>query len=120
MKAIKSAILVAGVVLSSMAFAADPIVGTWKMSEKGQEKVIIKISDNGGKYSGQITKGLTKKAEKTVNEIVLKDVKAVGNGKYKGTGRHPTWGITADVDITVNGNNITIKSWKGTQTGVRQ
>lgn len=108
-----------GLAVSGVAFA-DPIVGSWKMSEKGKEKAVIQITNNGGTYSGKITKGLTKKAEKTVGNTVLKDVKSVGGGKYKGTGMHPTWGITADVEITVSGNRITIKSWKGTQTGVKQ
>lgn len=109
----------AGLLVSAVAFA-DPIVGKWKMSEDGKEKVVIQISENGGVFSAKIIEGLTDKGKKTVGKSVLKDVKSVGDGKYKGTGMHPTWGLTAKVDITVSGNKINIKSWKGTQTGVKQ
>lgn len=119
MKALLKSVLVAGVVLSGMAFA-DPIVGTWKMSEKGKEKVIIKITESGGTFSGVVTEGLTDKAKKTVGKTVLTGVKAVEGGKYKGKGVHPGTGIKAGVTITINGNNITIKSLVGTQTGVKQ
>lgn len=116
----KLALFGAGLLLSATAFANDPIVGTWKMSEKGQEKVIIQITDNGGSYSGKVTKGLTDKAQKTVGKTVLTGVKATEGGKYKGKGVHPGTGIKANVTVTVSGNKITIKSLVGTQTGVRQ
>lgn len=120
MKTLMKSALVAGVLLSGMAFAADPIVGTWKMSEKGQEKVVIKISESGGTFSGVVTEGLTEKGKKTVGKTVLTGVKATGGGKYKGKGVHPATGIKAGVTITINGNSITIKSLVGTQTGVRK
>ena len=93
----------AGVLLSVSAFANDAIVGKWKMSEKGEEKAIITISQAGNGYQGVMTQGLSQ-----------------GEGKYKGKGAHPTLPIKGTVNITVNGNTITIKSIAGTQTGVRQ
>ena len=36
----------AGLLVSASAMAADPIVGKWKMSEKGEEKAIITISQS--------------------------------------------------------------------------
>lgn len=109
-----------GLALSMSAFAADPIVGQWKMSEKGEAKAIITISQSGDKFKGVMTKGLTEKAKKTEGQQVLFDISNNGGGKYKGKGKHPTLGIKGTVNITVNGNNITIKSITGTQTGVRQ
>lgn len=116
----KLAVLGMGLLLSATAFANDPIVGTWKMKEKGKDKAIMVITQNGDTFSGKITEGLTEKAKKTVGATVLSGVKAQGGGKYKGKGKHPTLGVSAGVTVTVNGNSITIKSMVGTQTGVRQ
>lgn len=106
----------AGLLVSASAMAADPIVGKWKMSEKA----IITISQSGNNYVGVMTKGLTDKARKREGTTVLTDISSQGGGKYKGKGAHPTLPIKGNVTITVNGNNITIKSIAGTQTGVRQ
>ena len=110
----------AGVLLSVSAFANDAIVGKWKMSEKGEEKAIITISQAGNGYQGVMTQGLTDKAKKREGTIVLTNISSQGEGKYKGNGAHPTLPIKGTVNITVNGNTITIKSIAGTQTGVRQ
>lgn len=110
----------AGVLLSVSAFANDAIVGKWKMSEKGEEKAIITISQAGNGYQGVMTQGLTDKAKKREGTIVLTNISSQGEGKYKGKGAHPTLPIKGTVNITVNGNTITIKSIAGTQTGVRQ
>lgn len=116
----KLALLGAGLLLSATAFANDSIVGTWKMKEKGTDKAIMVVTKSGDTYTGKITQGLTDKAQKTVGKTVLHGVKFVEGGTYKGKGKHPTLGISAGVTVTVNGNNITIKSKVGTQTGVRQ
>lgn len=110
----------AGLLVSASAMAADPIVGKWKMSEKGEEKAIITISQSGNNYVGVMIKGLTDEAKKREGTTVLTDISSQGGGKYKGKGAHPTLPIKGNVTITVNGNNITIKSIAGTQTGVRQ
>ncbi|OOS22940.1 DUF2147 domain-containing protein [Moraxella pluranimalium] len=110
----------AGVLLSASAMAADPIVGKWKMTEKGEAKAIITISQSGDKFVGVMTKGLTEKAKKTEGRTILTDIQSQGGGKYKGKGEHPTLRIKGTVNITVSGNNLTIKSITGTQTGVRQ
>lgn len=120
MKTVKLTALVAGLALSSMAFAADPIVGKWKISEKGAEKAIITISQSGDTFSAVVTEGLTEKAKKTKGQQIMHSIKAQGGGKYKGKGRHPTLKVSGNVNITVNGNTITIKSITGTQTGVKQ
>lgn len=120
MKLARIATLGTGLLLSATAFANDPIVGSWKISEKGQPKAIVTISQSGGSYKGVMTKGLTEKAKKTEGQQVLFDIKSSGGGKYKGKGKHPTLGVKGNVNITINGNNITIKSITGTQTGVRQ
>ncbi|OOS06407.1 hypothetical protein SAMN02745664_11070 [Moraxella cuniculi DSM 21768] len=110
----------AGVLLSVSAFANDAIVGKWKMSEKGEEKAIITITKVGDSYQGVMTKGITEKAKKSEGKTVLSAIKHEGGGKYKGKGAHPTLPIKGTVNITVNGNSITIKSIAGTQTGVKQ
>lgn len=116
----KALIVTAGLSLSAVAFANDPIVGKWKMSEKGQPKAIITISKSGDSYSAVMTEGLTEKAKKRQGATVMRDIKPQGDGKYKGKGKHPTLPISGTVNITINGNNMTIKSTAGTQTGVRQ
>ena len=120
MKLTKIMAIGAGIVLSMNAFAADPIVGKWKMSEKGEAKAIITISESNGEFSGVMTKGLTDKAKKKEGEQILFNIKSLGGGKYKGKGKHPTLGVKGTANITINGNSITIKSITGTQTGVRQ
>lgn len=119
MKAVVKSALMVGVVLSGVAFA-DPIVGSWKMSEKGESKAIIAISKVGDGFQAVMTKGLTEKAKKREGAVVIKDIVAQGGGKYAGKGKHPTLPISGTANITVNGNNITIKSRAGTQTGVKQ
>lgn len=106
--------------LSTVALANDPIVGKWKVSEKGQPKAIITISQSGDTYSAVMTKGLTEKAKENQGETVMYNIKSLGGGKYKGKGKHPTLKVSGTVNITVNGNSITIKSITGTQTGVKQ
>lgn len=106
--------------LAGVAFAADPIVGNWKMSEKGEVKAIVTISPDNDGFKGVLTQGLTEKAKSREGNQVLFDIKSNGDGKYKGKGKHPVLGIKGTVKITVDGNNITIKSITGTQTGVKQ
>ena len=121
MKSLFKSALLAGVVLSGMAFANDDaIVGKWKMSQDGEEKAIITISKAGDGYQAVMTKGLTEKAKKREGTVVIKNIKAQGGGKYAGKGKHPTLPISGTANITLNGNGITIKSRAGTQTGVRQ
>lgn len=108
-----------GVLLCGSAFA-DPIVGNWKMSEKGEEKAIIAISKSGDSYTGVVKTGLTAKAKKTEGKTALTGLKETSTGVYKGKGVHPGTGLKANVTVTVNGNRITIKSIAGTQTGVKQ
>ncbi|WFF38943.1 hypothetical protein LU290_01530 [Moraxella nasibovis] len=110
-----------GVAISTAALANnDAIVGTWKMSEKGEAKAIIKISKSGDGYQAVMTKGLTEKAKKREGATVIRDIKAQGGGKYAGKGKHPTLPISGTANISLNGNNLTISSRAGTQTGVRQ
>lgn len=119
MKVLLKSALVAGVLLSGVAFA-DPIVGSWKMSEKGEAKAVLTISKAGNNFQAVMTKGLTEKAKKREGMVVIKDIKSQGNGKYAGKGKHPTLPISGTANITVNGDSITIKSRAGTQTGTRQ
>ena len=119
MKLTHIAVLGAGLLLSATAFA-DPIVGKWKMSEKGEEKAILTISKSGSGYQAVMTKGLTDKAKKREGAVVIRDIQSQGNGKYAGKGKHPTLPISGTANISVNGDSITIKSKAGTQTGVRQ
>lgn len=119
MKLSHIATLSAGLLLSVTAFA-DPIVGSWKMSEKGEAKAIITISKSGDSYQAVMTKGLTEKAKKREGTVVIREIKSQGGGKYAGKGKHPTLPISGTANITVNGSSITIKSRAGTQTGVKQ
>ncbi len=110
-----------GVAVSASAFANDDaIVGTWKMSEKGEAKAILKISKAGDGYQAVMSKGLTEKVKKREGMTVISGIKAQGGGKYAGKGKHPTLPISGTANITLNGDQITIKSKAGTQTGVRQ
>lgn len=116
-----SLVALGGLLLTTSAFANDDaIVGSWKMSEKGEAKAIIKISKSGDGYQAVMTKGLTEKAKKREGATVISGIKSQGNGKYAGKGKHPTLPISGTANITLNGNKITISSRAGTQTGVRQ
>ncbi|VEW11187.1 Uncharacterized protein conserved in bacteria [Moraxella caviae] len=59
----KIATLGAGLVVSAAAFAADPIVGNWQMSENGQPKAVVKISEAGGKFNGVVVTGPNRKSQ---------------------------------------------------------
>lgn len=115
-----AALMTLGLALSGTAFANDPIVGKWKMIEDGEAKVIMTVSQSGNTFSGKITEGLTKKAKKRVGKVVLNGVTAQGGGKYTGKGKHPTLPVPeSDVQITVNGDSISIKSVIGERKGTR-
>lgn len=113
----KLAMMGVGVLLSTAALANDPIVGKWQMSENGQPKAIVTITEKGGKFSGVITEGLTEKAKSYKGKQVLMDITANGNGKYTGRAKDPRWGIIPAVkaDITLNGSSLTLKTLKGSQ-----
>lgn len=112
----------AGVMLSGAAFASDPIVGNWQMSEDGQPKAVVQISESGGKFTGTVVSGQTEKAKAYVGRTVLMNVTAQGGGKYKGRAKDPRWGVLPSVnaDITLNGNSLTLKTLKGTQVLTRK
>lgn len=112
----------AGLMLGVSAFAADPIVGSWQMSENGQPKAVVTISQSGTKYTGVVSSGQTEKAKSFVGKTVLLDIEAQGNGKYKGRAKDPRWGALPAVkaDITLNGNSLTLKTLKGSQTWVKK
>ncbi|OOR89269.1 hypothetical protein B0181_07370 [Moraxella caviae] len=118
----KIATLGAGLVVSAAAFAADPIVGNWQMSENGQPKAVVKISEAGGKFNGVVVTGQTEKAKQYVGKTVLQNVEAVGGGKYKGKAKDPRWGVlpAVNADITLNGNKLTLKTLKGSQVLTRK
>ena len=105
---------------SASALADDAIVGNWKMSEKGEAKAILQISKSGDGYQAVMVQGLTEKAKKREGTTVIRQIKSQGDGKYAVKCKHPTLPISCTANITLNGNNITIKSRAGTQTGVRQ
>lgn len=111
----------AGVLLCGSAFA-DPIVGNWQMSENGQPKAVVKISKSGDGYTGVVASGQTEKAKKFVGKTVLLNVKDQGNGKYKGKAKDPRWGAipAVNADITLNGNSLTLKTLKGSQTWTKK
>ena len=112
----------AGLMLGVRAFAADPIVGNWQMSENGQPKAVVTISQSGAKYVGPVSSGQPEKAKTFVGKTVLLDVESQGNGKYKGRAKDPRWGALPAVkaDITLNGNSLTLKTLKGSQTWVKK
>lgn len=115
----KMAMVGAGLVLSGVALAQDPIVGHWQMSENGQPKAVVKITEQGGKFTGVVESGQTQKAKSYVGKTVLLDVVAKGNGKYEGRAKDPRWGFVpaVKVNITLNGTSLTLKTAvKGAQT----
>ena len=88
------------------------------MSENGQPKAVVKISESGGKFTGVVASGQTEKAKKYVGKTVLLEVESLGGGKYQGKAKDPRWGALPAVkaDITLNGNSLTLKTLKGSQT----
>lgn len=112
----------AGLTLASMAFATDPIVGNWQMSENGQPKAVVKITESSGKFSGVVISGQTEKAKQYVGKTVILNAENLGGGKYKGKAKDPRWGIipAVNADITLNGNKLTLKTLKGSQVLTRK
>lgn len=108
--------------LASTAFAADPIVGNWQMSENGQPKAVVKISESGGKFTGVVVSGQTEKAKKFVGKTVILDAKSLGGGKYEGKAKDPRWGVIPAVPakISLNGNKLTLQTLKGSQVLTRK
>ncbi len=111
----------AGLVISAAAMA-NPIVGNWQMSENGQPKAVVQISQSGSTYKGVVISGQTAKAKEFVGKQVLFDVADKGNGKYAGKAKDPRWGFIPAVgaDMTLNGNRLTLKTIKGSQTWTRK
>lgn len=122
MKMTKIIAAAAALTLAGTAFAADPIVGNWQMSENGQPKAVVKISESGGKFTGVVVSGQTEKAKKFVGKTVIIDAQNLGGGKYKGKAKDPRWGVipAVNADITLNGNKLTLKTLKGSQTLTRK
>lgn len=112
----------AGLMLSAVAFANDPIVGNWQMSENGQPKAVVKISESNGTFNGVIVSGQTEKAKKFVGKTVIIGAKSLGGGKYQGKAKDPRWGVLPAVkaDITLSGNSLTLKTLKGSQVLTRK
>lgn len=119
---LRSLVVLGGLMMAGTAYANDPIVGNWQMSEKGQPKAVVKISESGGKFQGVVISGQTEKAKKYVGKTVIMNVQSQGNGKYKGKAKDPRWGVipAVDADITLNGNKLTLKTIKGSQVLTRQ
>lgn len=110
MKSLFKSALLAGVVLSGVAFANDPIVGEWQMIEDGKPKAIVKISASGDVFDGVVTEGLTDKAKSYVNVKVIKGLKAQGGGKYgKGTITDPRDGKEYSMTATLTNDTLSIK-----------
>ena len=122
MKMTKIIAAAAALTLAGTAFAADPIVGNWQMSENCQPKAVVKISESGGKFTGVVVSGQTEKAKKFVGKTVIIDAQNLGGGKYKGKAKDPRWGVipAVNADITLNGNKLTLKTLKGSQTLTRK
>ena len=105
----KVAVLSAGLALSAAAFA-DNLVGNWQTYEDGQPKAVVKISENGGTFTGVVVSGNTEKAKAHVGKTVITGLKANGGGKYSG-GRitDPVSGKTYSLSATLNGNTLNLK-----------
>lgn len=110
-----------GLAISGVAFA-DPIEGNWQMSEGGKPKAVVTISKSGNAYVGKVTSGQTDKAKTYVGKQVLFNVTSQGDGKYKGKAKDPRWGVipAVNADITLNGNKLTLKTLKGSQTWTKK
>lgn len=112
-----------GFLFSTAALASDPIVGHWQMSEDGQPKAVVKITQAGDKFVGVVESGQTQKAKSYVGRTVLMDVVPKGNGKYEGRAKDPRWGALPSVkaNITLKGNSLTLTTRiKGSQTWQRK
>ncbi|ELA09525.1 hypothetical protein MOMA_03945 [Moraxella macacae 0408225] len=118
MKLSTKSILFTGLVaLSVSALADDPIVGVWQTYEDGQAKAQVQISqsESDNTFTGKIIEGNTEKAKKYEGEIVLKNLTAQGDGKYKGKAKDPRWPFSVSAKIKVNGKDLTISTLKGDQ-----
>lgn len=120
---VKSLIAVATLsTLSVAAMAADPIVGNWQLTENGQPKAVVTISQSGSTFNGRVSSGQTEKAKAFVGKPVIMGAKALGGGKYSGKAKDPRWGFlpAVNADITVSGNTLTLKTLKGSEVLTRK
>ena len=70
-----------GVALSTLsvaAMAADPIVGNWQLTEDGNPKAVVTISQSGAGFNGVVTSGQTEKAKTYVGKSVIMNAKPAG------------------------------------------
>lgn len=114
-----------GVALSTLsvaAMAADPIVGNWQLTEDGNPKAVVTISQSGAGFNGVVTSGQTEKAKTYVGKSVIMNAKPAGDGKYVGKAKDPRWGFlpAVNADITLSGNKLTLKTLKGSEVLTRK
>lgn len=112
----KKVLLTLSLMATSAMVMANPIVGTWQMYEDGQAKAQVKISQNGETFTGKVVHGNTEKAKKYVGKTVLHSLKSTGTTQYKGKAQDPRWGFSVNATINVSGDNLSIKTLKGSQT----
>ncbi|WP_169393250.1 MULTISPECIES: DUF2147 domain-containing protein [Psychrobacter] len=111
----KSALLVTGMGLASVAFAADPLANTtWQTYDEGKPKAVVKITENNGVLSGKIVSTATEKGKKYIGMTVISGLKADGNGKYSGGSitdpeKNKTYRLTA----SLSGNDLNLKGHLG-------
>lgn len=111
----KAAVVAAGISMTTMAFAADPLHNTtWQTYDEGQPKGVVKITESKGVLTGKIIAGSTTEAKKHIGKTVITGLKADGGGKYSGgkitdPAKNKTYRMTASLE----GNTLKVKGYIG-------
>lgn len=111
-KTAKSLGLVGLCIVSGLAYA-DPIDGYWVYYDNQQPKYVVSVSTNAQGVNGVVVAGTKNHKGKTV----LSGVKPQGNGKYTGgKAFNPLTGSSYDVDLTLTGDVLSMRAYKGLPT----
>ena len=111
----KTTLVVAGIGIASMAFAADPLANTtWQTYDDGEPKGTVKITESNGVLTGTLIAANTAKGKKHVGTTVIRGLKADGGGKYSGgTITDPAKGKDYRMTASLSGNTLKLKGYIG-------
>ncbi|MFP3456847.1 DUF2147 domain-containing protein [Psychrobacter sp. SIMBA_152] len=111
----KTTLVVAGIGIASMAFAADPLANTtWQTYDDGEPKGTVKITESNGVLTGTLIAANTAKGKKHVGTTIIRGLKADGGGKYSGgTITDPAKGKDYRMTASLSGNTLKLKGYIG-------
>lgn len=112
-KKIARPLAISSLLLASGVAVADPIEGYWIYYNNQKPMYVVAISPSGQGFAGVVAGGSKRYNGKTV----LTGVKAQGGGQYGGgTVINPADGGRYNANLTLNGDVLTMRAYKGVPT----